>query len=234
MAMSPLCKKILIMYGAIYIFQLLTEHWFHIPLSSYLYMYPVDSEHFHFWQIVTHPFVHNPNNPIIFLINCLVFYFFANPVEYVFGSKGFLYLFYISAAGAFITGSAVGLVAGFGFPFSGMSPSILALIVIFGLMNPEAIVYLMFVIPLKAKYISYGTIIVTGLTFLAKANPNGAWHLGGILFGYLYMKGPRNILNLSRLYQQYLNWQFERKKRRFKVYEGGKGKNNDDDKPTYH
>jgi hypothetical protein len=92
----------------------------------------------------------------------------------------------------------------------------------------------MFVIPLKAKYISYGTIIVTGLTFLAKANPNGAWHLGGILFGYLYMKGPRNILNLSRLYQQYLNWQFERKKRRFKVYEGGKGKNNDDDKPTYH
>lgn len=232
--MSPLCKKLLIIYGSIYVIQLLTEHWLNVSLSSYLYIYPVGSGQFHFWQIITHPFVHNPNNPIVFLIDCLVFYFFANPVEYVFGSRGFLCLFYLAALGAFIIGFAFSLVPGFGVPFSGMSPSILALVVIFGLMNPEAVIYLMFVIPLKAKYISYATIILTGVTFLAKANTNGAWHLGGIFFAYLYMRGPRNILDPSRFYQKYLNWQFERKKKRFKVYEGGKGKRDDDDRPTYH
>lgn len=233
-SMSPLCKKLLIAYSSIYIIQLLTEHWFNIPLSSYLYIYPAESGLFHFWQIFTHPFVHNPNNPIIFLLNCLVFYFFANPIEYVFGPRGFLYLFYSAALGAFIVGFLFSFVSGFGVPFSGMSPSILALVVVFGLLNPEAVVYLMFVIPIKAKYISYGTIIVTAVTFLAKANPHGAWHLGGIFLGYLYLKGPQNVIDPSRFYHKYLNWRFERKKKRFKVYEGGRGKKDNDDRPTYH
>lgn len=232
-AMSPLCKKLLILYSSIYVVQLLAEHWFQVPLSSYLYIHPAGSERFHFWQILTHPFVHDPNGPLGFLINCLVLYFFANPVEYVFGSRNFLYLYYTAALGALIVGFAFTMVPGFGLPFSGMSPSILALIVVFGLLNPEATIYLMFVIPLKAKYISYGTVIVTAVTFLAKANPHGAWHLGGILFGYLYMKGPKNVLDPSLLHRKFLNWRFERKKRRFTVYEGGKGKK-DDDKPTYH
>ncbi len=232
-AMSPLCKKLLILYSSVYIVQLLTEHWFQFPLSSYLYIYPVGAERFHFWQIFTHPFVHDPGSPLGFLINCLVLYFFANPVENEFGSRGFLYLFYSAALGALVLGLAFATVSGFDYPFSGMSPGILALIVVFGLLNPEATIYLMFIIPLKAKYISYGTVIVTAVTFLAKANPQGAWHLGGILFGYLYMKGPRNVLDPSLVSRKYQNWQFERKKRRFTVLEGGKGKKKDD-KPTYH
>ncbi len=232
-AMSPLCKKLLIIYGSIYIVQLLTEHWIQAPLSSYLYIYPIESDRFRFWQLLTHPFVHDPGSPFGFLINCLVLYFFANPVENAFGARGFLRLFYAAALGALIFGLAFSLVPGFAFPFSGMSPSILALIIVFGLLNPEATIYLMFVIPVKAKYISYGTIIVTAVTFLAKANPHGAWHLGGIFFGYLYMKGPRNVLDPSLVSQKYQDWQFERKKRRFTVLEGGKGKKKDD-KPTYH
>ena len=40
-------------------------------------------------------------------------------------------------------------------------PSLLTLIVVFGLLRPEATILLMFVLPIKAKYISYGTLIVT-------------------------------------------------------------------------
>ena len=232
-SMSALTKKFLIAYASIYVLQLLMEHWLHVPITSRLEIHPAGSDGFRFWQIFTHPFVHDPNRPIFFLIDCLVFYFFANPIQYVFGSRGFVRVFYLAALGGFLFGFACTLIPDFARPFSGMSPSILALIVVFGLLNPEATVYLMFIIPLKAKYISYGTVVLVAVTFLAKANPDGAWHLGGILFGYLYLKGPKNVLDPSKLYHKYLLWRFERKKRRFKVYEGGKS-GNDDEKPTYH
>jgi len=44
----------------------------------------------------------------------------------------------------------------------------------------------MFVLPVKAKYISCGTVAITLLTFLAKASPSAALLLGGKLFGYIY------------------------------------------------
>jgi hypothetical protein len=70
------------------------------------------------------------------------------------------------------------------------------------------------------------------LTFLAKANPHGAFHFGGIIFGYIYFKGPRNIFDPNLIYTKYLEWQLKRKRSRFKVLDGNKKK--DDDKPTYH
>jgi hypothetical protein len=89
----------------------------------------------------------------------------------------------------------------------------------------------MFILPIKAKYLSYGTIIVTFLTFLAKANPHGAYHLGGILFGYLYFRGPGGFLNFRLIYLKYLEWQLKKKKSRLKVINGSK---EDDNTPTYH
>jgi hypothetical protein len=106
------------------------------------------------------------------------------------------------------------------------------MIVIFGLLSPESTILLMFILPIKAKYISYGTALITLLIFLAKANPHGAYHLGGILLGYIYFKGPRTIFDPNLIYTKYLEWQLKRKRSRFKVLDGNKKK--DDDKPTYH
>jgi membrane associated rhomboid family serine protease len=128
---------------------------------------PFKDRSFHVWQIFTHLFIHNPRAPISFLINCLVFYFFAAPVENAFGFKRFLILFYISALGGALCGLAFSSVPGFNAPFLGMLPSVLSMIVIFGLLNPESTILLMFVLPIKAKYISYGTALITFLTFLA-------------------------------------------------------------------
>ncbi len=230
--LSPLGKKLLIIYGTIYVLELLSEHWFGIPLVSMLMLWPLSLPDFHFWQILTHPFIHDPLSPVAFLINCLVFYFFVGPIENAFGSKRFLLLFYLSALGGSLCGLAFSGISGFNAPFSGMMPSLLSMIVIFGLMNPEATILLMFVIPIKAKYISYGTIVVTLLTFLAKANPFGAYHLGGILFGYIYFKGPRNIFDPELIYFNYVEWKIKRKRSRFQVIDGDKGKKNK--KPTYH
>ena len=225
-------KNLLFFYGGIYILELLFEHWLKFPVVRYFVLFPFASEFFHIWQILTHPFLHDPSAPISFLINCLVFYFFASPVELTFGTKRFLVLFYIAAVGSAICGLLFSSVSGFSAPFMGMMPSLLALIVVFGLINPEATILLMFILPVKAKYLSYGTILITVLTFLAKANPYGAYHLGGILFGYIYFKGPKDIFDPNLWYLKYLQWQYKRKKRRFTVVDGDRKK--DEDKPTYH
>ena len=60
----------------------------------------------------------------------------------------------------------------------------------------------------------------------------GQFHLGGILLGYIYFKGPRTIFDPNLIYTKYLEWQLKRKRSRFKVLDGNKKK--DDDKPTYH
>lgn len=224
-------KRILITYTAIYIIELICEHWLHIPVFSKLQLYPVQNPGFHFWQILTHPFIHDPTNPLGFLINCLVFYFFSSPVEAVFRAKGFLILFYLSAFGGLVLGLLFSNVSGFNAPFSGMMPSILAIIVIFGLLNPESTILLMFVLPVKAKYLSYGTILITLLTFLAKANPYGAYHLGGISLGLCYLKGS-TIFNPKIIHLKYLQWKLKKNKSKFKVINGGAGE--DKDKPTYH
>jgi len=231
-SLTRLGQRLLILYSIIYVAELLLEQWFRVPVVSFLQLYPLSSENFHFWQILTHPFIHNPQAPVGFLINCLVLYFFAAPVELALGSRRFLTLFYLAALGGALVGLAFSGVAGFNAPFMGMLPGLLALIVVFGLLNPEATILLMFILPVKAKYISYGTAGITLLTFLAKANPYGAYHLGGILCGFFYFKAPGTALDPQVIYLKYLQWRLKRRKSRFRVIDGAKGK--DDDKPTYH
>ena len=230
--LSLLGKRLLLIYGAIYIVELLFEHWLKFPIVEVLQLYPFKEGSFHIWQIFTHPFIHNPRSPISFLINCLVFYFFATPIENAFGARRFLILFYLSALGGALCGLAFSSVSGFNAPFLGMLPSVLSMIVIFGLLSPESTILLMFVLPIKAKYLSYGTALITFLTFLAKANPHAAFHFGGIIFGYIYFKGPKNIFDPNLIYTKYLEWQLKKKRSHFKVLDGNKKK--DDDRPTYH
>lgn len=227
-------KTFLIVYGVIYVLELLLVHWLNIPIVKWLMIYPVSHESFGLWQIITHPFIHDPTAPIGFLINCLVFFFFAGKLEDVFGTTGFLTFFYFCAVGGMIVGLLLSPVSGFGYPYLGMTPSILAMITVFGLLYPEATILLMFVLPVKGKYISYGTILVTALLFLAKVNPHGPYHLGGILFGLAYLKSPKNLFNFRWWHLKYLQWRYDNvKKKRFKVYDGQK-ENRPKKPPTIH
>jgi len=226
-------KVMLLAYGIIYVLELLLEHWFHVGLVPYLVLQPLGSPLFRVWQIVTHPLLHDPGSPLGFLITCLVFYFFSAPVERALGTRRFLILFYGSAAGAAVTGILFGAVSGFNAPFFGMMPSLLAVIVVFGLMNPDATILLMFVLPIKAKYLSYGTVLITFLTFLAKVNPHGAYHLGGIGAGYLLFRGRGTLPSPRVLFDLYQLRRIRKKRSRFTVIDGNKGRE-DSEGPTYH
>ncbi|NNK00941.1 MAG: hypothetical protein HKP58_11065, partial [Desulfatitalea sp.] len=86
-------KNLLIGYAAIYILTLVCEHWMGLPVYSRLALNPVAGARFGLWQLFTHPFIHDPNAPIVFLIDCLVFYFFAGTIEYALGTQRFVRLY---------------------------------------------------------------------------------------------------------------------------------------------
>lgn len=230
-SLTPIGKRLILLYGAIYIIELILTFWIPTPLVGMLQLYPLSSPFFRFWQILTHPFLHYPDSQVGFLINCIMLYFFVAPIEYVMGTRRFLILFYTAAVGAAFTGMVFSLIPGFDAPFMGMLPSLLCLVVVFGLLNPEATILLMFILPIKAKYISYATVLITILTLLAKANPYGGYHLGGILFGYLYFRSGRLRQEFHFFRLRRLESKSRQRREKFKVIKGEKRK---DDKPTYH
>ncbi len=229
--LTPVGKIMLIVYATVYVLELIGQQWLGIPIYRWLALSPVNSGTFHIWQVVTHPLIHDPGAPIGFLINCLVFFFFAGTIESALGTRAFLRLYVIAALGGAAASLLFGGLTSFGVPCAGMMPSLLALIIVFGLLQPEATILLMFVLPIKAKYISYGTTIVTALTFLAQTNVHGAYHLGGIGLAWLYFRAPAQWLDTN-----WWRWKFftlGQKKRRTK-FTVINGKSNDDDKPTIH
>lgn len=231
-SLTPTGKIMLIIYATVYVVELIGQHWLGIPIFQGLALSAPNSGSFHLWQLITHPFIHNPGAPIGFLIDCLVFYFFAGTIESALGTRGFLQLYIISALGGAVACLLFGSMVSVGIPCSGMLPSLLALIVVFGLLNPEATVLLMFILPIKAKFISYGTVIVTALTFLAQTNPHGAYHLGGIGLGWLYFRSPTYWLDLNWWRWKYFEYNQKKRRSKFTVIDGQN--DDDDDKPTIH
>jgi membrane associated rhomboid family serine protease len=235
-SLTAVGKIMLIVYAAVYVMVLIGEHWLGLPLYGWLALSPLSSGHFQVWQLVTHPLIHNPGAPIGFLIDCVVFYFFAGTIESALGTRRFLQLYIIAAIGGAIAGLAFSGLSSFSVPYAGMMPSLLALIVVFGLLQPESTILLMFVLPIKAKYISYGTVIVTALTFLAQTNPQGAYHLGGIGLAWLYFRSPTQWLDAN--WWRWKIFEHNQKKRRakFTVIDGKHSDPNNDqnDKPTIH
>ena len=53
-----------------------------------------------------------------------------------------------------------------------------------------------------------------------------ATHLGGLLVGYLYLKGAR-VDPLAELKYRYLKWKINRVRRKFDVYSGGRANDYD-------
>lgn len=234
-SLTQVSKTMLITYATVYVLVLIGQHWLGFPLFQLLALSPLQSGHFYFWQLVTHPLIHNPGAPIGFLIDCVVFYFFAGTVESVLGTRVFLRLYIIAALGGAAAGLIFSGLASFSVPYAGMMPSLLALIVVFGLLQPESTILLMFILPVKAKYISYGTIIVTALTFLAQTNVHGAYHLGGIGLAWLYFRSPTQWLQANWWRWKYFDYTQKKRRSKFTVIKGkNNGDDDDDDKPTLH
>lgn len=141
---------------------------------------------FYLWQLVTYMFLHGGFFHLFF--NMFILWMFGSELEARWGRNKFLRYYFITGIGA----GAVYVLARFSssIPTIGASGAIFGLLLAFGLTFPNRYVYLYFFIPVKAKFL---VLIFGAIEFLAaflgtQDNIAHFAHLGGLLFGFLYLK----------------------------------------------
>lgn len=244
-------KRLAIALTLLFVLELILYHWLQVSAITQLFLYPLGSGLFRPWQIVTHPLVQGPNDVLSFLFQLLALYFFGGPVEAVLGRRRFLVLF----LGVVIASAIPGLLLTSAFfadmplPYGGLEASSLALLTAFALLNRNTSILLFFVLPVQAIWLLYGTAIFLGLSTLARATPHGLYYLMAMGLAYLYVLygGPDAFRRFTLRYQKH---QTQQRLSKFRVVEGGKGKDPlkgngksngkgggrppDDDEPMYH
>lgn len=186
--------------------------------------------HYTLWQLVTYLFVHE--SFYHFLFNMLGLWWFGSDVERALGSKTFLRYYLFTGIGAGLVSVMMHL------PTIGASGSIYGLLLAYGLLFPERVLYLYFIIPIKAKYcvLIFGALELFALMGTT-SNINHYAHLGGIFFGlmwFLYWSKKDILISRFREYQK------QRKRKRFRVITTKEVVSSQDtahpyeDKPTIH
>jgi len=190
----------------------------------------VVSLHFAIWQIVTYSFIH-----VTFwhwFGNMLGIWMFGSTFESSWGTRRFLELFFTGVVGAALTTivlSFAHILIKPDIPTVGASGGVFAILMAFGLVFGEnEIMMIPFPFLIKAKYFVLILIVVTvafaigdrgGVAYMA--------HLGGLLFGYLYVKfsparGMSGKFSFSEwwygLNNSYYRWKRRRAAKKFEVY----------------
>jgi membrane associated rhomboid family serine protease len=217
---SPAVKWIIIANVAMFILSL------GIDINPYLGLIPERViEQGWLWQLGTYMFLHAGAVHILF--NMLGIWMFGTELERLWGTKFFVRFYAVTGLGAGLTVLTVGLLpfdataATYSAATIGASGALYGLLMAFALYYPDRPILMFLVFPVPAKYF---VIIIGALAFLA--GPGGeisnAAHLGGLLFGYLYLRGGRGGGFSAELKYRYLKWKMNRLRRKFDVYSGGR------------
>jgi membrane associated rhomboid family serine protease len=179
------------------------------------------------WQPFTYMFLHADLMHLLF--NMLVLWMFGVTLERRWGRTAFLRYYFVCGVGAALTCLIVSLLP-FAFaddmyirPTIGASGAIYGLLLAFGVLFPDAIIYL-FIFPVPARiYVGIAALMVLWSSI---TNPAGGVahfaHLGGMVVGYLYLLQGRGG-PFAELKYRYVKWRMNRLRKRFDVHQGGRG-----------
>ena len=207
--LPPVVKNLLIINVLLFIATgVLSAPPFNIDLTNILGLHYWESDLFKPWQIVTYMFMHG-NIPHI-LFNMFAVWMFGSHIENRWGSKRFLNYYLLTGLGAaflhylifhFYTLPGIpSQVYTNTYPLTayeyflqnsvvvGASGSLFGILLAFGVLFPNTLLYLYFAIPIKAKYfvIGYGLLeLFSGISNNPGDNVAHFAHLGGMLFGLL-------------------------------------------------
>lgn len=180
------------------------------------------------WQPITYMFLHDTSGVGHILINMLSLWMFGTELERTWGTRFFTKYYFITGVGAAATTLLLSILP-FAFAESvyvsltvGASGAIYGLLLAYGLYFPNRPIYLYLVFPIPAKYF---VMIIGAIAFVSSMGGTGgiahSAHLGGLVVGYLYLKGLR-ARPLDELKYRWLRWRMGRARSRFDVYSGGR------------
>lgn len=223
--MTPLVKLSVGTLIAFFVLQLVCINILGLPLGDWVFMHPFRSELWAPWQPLTSFFF--SSDVLSALINWLVLAWFIPPAQDALGSKGLIRAVTTAAVGAMVLTTVLdmaGLLTG-GIHI-GINPILTALVVIFGLSNPNATIRLFFVLPVQAKWVAYGSGLIALLYFLSSRDLGSTMYLSGWIFAFGYMSIGQDFFKQWRLRRQAKK--SEKELGKFTVIRGGKDDNGDD------
>ena len=179
------------------------------------------------WQPVTYLFIHGGLGHV--LVNMLGLWMFGTDLERMWRTRGFLKYYFVTGVGAGLLTIALSLL-----PFGPLAPlyfsltvgasgAIYGLLLAYGLSFPDRPIYIYAIFPVPAKYL---VMIYGGIAFLSSMSDAGGStahlaHLGGLVIGYLYLRGGR-IDPIGEARVRYWKWKTAKMRKRFDVYSGGR------------
>ena len=182
---------------------------------------------FRLWQPLTYMFLHGGIFHILF--NMLVLWMFGVELERMWGSRFFTKYYFVCGLGAAATTILLGLLPGaFGNQLYysltiGASGAVYGVLLAYALYFPNRPILMFLLFPIPAKYF---VMIVGAISLLSSMSGPGSGvahtaHLGGLVTGYLYLKGMRVHL-VAEIQYRFLKWRMNRMRRKFDVYHGGR------------
>lgn len=217
---TPLVKTLIIVCAAVFVLQLAAgpEIISIFGLTPYLVL-----KKFFVWQVATYLFLHAGLGHLF--VNMFTLWMFGSELERSLGRRNFLKFYFAAGMGAGLLSILVN-------PFSqiptiGASGSIYGILMAYGMLYPNRIIYLYFLFPVKVKYF---VAVIGAVAFLFSISAPGSTtahiaHLGGMIFAFVYLKG---WFSWSKIRQSYFRWRLNRMRQRFKVYENERRKSEDD------
>jgi len=153
---------------------------------------------YYIWQLFTYMFLHGGLWHL--LINMVVLWMFGSEIERYWGRKEFLGYYFITGIGSAILTTAFSYNSTV--PIVGASGAIYGVLLAYGMMFPNRVIYLYFLIPVKVKYF---VLFIGGVAFISSITDKSGsishlTHLTGMLIGYIYMKSNVRISDLSRTF----------------------------------
>ncbi|HUI29243.1 MAG TPA: rhomboid family intramembrane serine protease [Candidatus Acidoferrales bacterium] len=146
------------------------------------------------WQLVTYMFLHGGFFHIFF--NMLALWMFGVELENVWGTRRFLTYYFLCGIGAGLSNLFIAPLFTIPGPTIGASGAIYGILIAFGMLFPEAPVFIYFLFPIKAKYfvaIYFGMELVYGVSGSQDGVAHFA-HLGGAVVGLVYLMAYRRSI----------------------------------------
>lgn len=190
-------------------------------IENFALFYPT-SHYFHFWQPITHMFMHGGFFHILF--NMYMLYMFGSVVENIIGQKKFILFYFVCGLGAaalhtgveymqmqsYMSGAALGNHEALRqismlkvTPTVGASGALYGILIAYAMLFPQSRMTLIFPpVTMSAKSMTLlfiGIELLMGLTGTGGSVAHFA-HLGGALFGFLLVKYWRSR---GRLFDKY-------------------------------
>jgi membrane associated rhomboid family serine protease len=190
----PVIKALLVSNVGIFLAQILLGSFTigGLPLDYFLQttgaLFPIGDPSFRIWQPVTYMFLHGGLSHV--LMNMFALWMFGVEIENTWGSKKFgIYYLLCGLGGAaahLIMAPILGQEAA---PLVGASGAIFGILVAYGLMFPDRMIYFYFFIPMKSKYFVGGYLLLELYSLYSGGGGNISHlaHLGGAVVGIFYL-----------------------------------------------